>query len=444
MALALLASACGRSSPKTATPSGSTAPPTAASGDFGSLKAVCGPGNAKGATDPGVTDTAISLATMSDPGFAGAPGLDQELFDSADAFVSWCNAAGGILGRKLTLHKRDAALTQVAARMIESCQQPDFMLVGNGEALDATGVQQRVSCHLPEISAYDVSVQAGTAPDTIEPNPNPNNQGNTGGYRALAKADPEAIKHYGMLSSTLASVKAAGNLNRATAEALGYTTVDYEELPSTVDNWRPIIENLKSHGVQVLTTESAAEPMVSMLKAMGDVGYFPKYIMFDYNMYDARLTTETGNVLNQMPAGGGVYISDYIIPFELADQYPATKQYVGLLNQYVHGAKPKALGINSFSGWLLFAEAAKACGSNLTRSCVMDHARATKDWTGAGLHAPAQPASAADSEGHLCFTLLKVSPSGFTVEKDITKPNSGIFNCSPSNSLKLPGFPPKS
>ena len=37
-------------------------------GDFGTLKAVCGPGDAKGATDPGVTDTSINMATMSDPG----------------------------------------------------------------------------------------------------------------------------------------------------------------------------------------------------------------------------------------------------------------------------------------------------------------------------------------------------------------------------------------
>ena len=138
------------------------------------------------------------MATMADPGFTGLPGLDQELFDSADAFVGWCNAAGGILGRKIVLHKRDAALTQVAAKMIESCQAPDFMLVGNGEALDATGVQQRLSCKLPEIAGYDVSAAAGTAPLSIDPIPVPNNMSSLGGaWRALAKFDPAASSSTG-------------------------------------------------------------------------------------------------------------------------------------------------------------------------------------------------------------------------------------------------------
>jgi hypothetical protein len=53
-------------------------------------------------------------------------------------------------------------------------------------------------------------------------------------------------------------------------------------------------------------------------------------------------------------------------PFELASQNPATQDYINNLNQYVHGAKPKQLGIYSTSAWLLFAESAKACGSNLT------------------------------------------------------------------------------
>jgi hypothetical protein len=187
MVAVLVATGCSRSksSNTTATTAaaGGTATTAAASGagDFGTLKDVCGPGDAKGATDPGVTDTSISMATMSDPGYTAVPGLNQELFDAADAFVGWCNAAGGILGRKIVLHKRDAALTQVAAKMIESCQAPDFMLAGNGEALDATGVQQRLSCKLPEIAAYDVSAAAGTAPLSIDPIPVPNNMSNLGG-----------------------------------------------------------------------------------------------------------------------------------------------------------------------------------------------------------------------------------------------------------------------
>ena len=36
-----------------------------------------------------------------------APGLEHEFFDTGDAFVSWCNAAGGINGRQIEFKDYD-------------------------------------------------------------------------------------------------------------------------------------------------------------------------------------------------------------------------------------------------------------------------------------------------------------------------------------------------
>ncbi len=94
LSLALIAAAC--SSHKSSSSATVTTQPAAATsttaagpgpGDFGTLKAVCGPGNASGATDKGVTDTEIRAATMSDPGNTAVPGLDIELFQESQAFV---------------------------------------------------------------------------------------------------------------------------------------------------------------------------------------------------------------------------------------------------------------------------------------------------------------------------------------------------------------------
>ena len=131
MVVALIATGCSRSSGSSKGGGSSTTTPSAGAGDFGTLKDVCGPGNAKGATGLGVTDSTIRVGTMSDPGNTASPGLNQELFDSAVAFVGWCNAAGGIDGRKLQLDQWDAKLTEVSARMIQACAV-DFALVGNG------------------------------------------------------------------------------------------------------------------------------------------------------------------------------------------------------------------------------------------------------------------------------------------------------------------------
>jgi ABC-type branched-subunit amino acid transport system substrate-binding protein len=449
MVAVLVAAGCGRSgSPKstgttvpagTAKTAGGTAAAASGVGDFGTLKSVCGPGNATGATDPGVSNTSINVATMADPGFTGAPGLDQEMFDAADAFVGWCNAAGGILGRKIVLHKRDAALTNVAAKMIEACDAPDFMLVGNGEALDATGVQQRLSCKLPEIAGYDVSAAAGTAPLSVDPIPTPDNMSSLGGaFRALAKFDPSVLPKYGLVNSNQQSVKDSGNRDKAAAAAVGFTVASYQEAPTTIDNYRPFVENLHSAGVQVASFQTSPIQVAGYMKSMADIGYFPKYALLVGNNYDPTLISLAGSALSGFT--GGALIGTYVVPFELAGQYPAVQKYIDLLNQYVGGAKPKSLGINSMSAWLLWAQSAKACGSNLTRDCVMANAAAVKNWTGGGLHAPVNPGNATDP-GSNCFTLVKATPSGFVLVPNITKPNNGIFNCDPANEFALKGFP---
>ncbi|MGI9578049.1 MAG: ABC transporter substrate-binding protein, partial [Microthrixaceae bacterium] len=148
----------------TDTASGETA------GDFGDLSEVCGPGDASGATAQGVTDDEIQVGTISDAGFTGRPGLNQELFDSTEVFVEWCNEAGGINGRQLVAVERDAKLTEYKQRITEACAE-DFMLVGGGGVFDDTGQTERVSCLLPEIPAYQVSPQSRGSDLIVNPLP---------------------------------------------------------------------------------------------------------------------------------------------------------------------------------------------------------------------------------------------------------------------------------
>ncbi|HEX4776400.1 MAG TPA: ABC transporter substrate-binding protein [Acidimicrobiia bacterium] len=440
--LSLLAlGACSRSSSKSSNSNSSTTSGSgsgAAAGDFGTLKNVCGPGSAKGSTAQGVTDTTIRVGTMADPGAQAQPGLDQELFDTADAFVGWCNAAGGVDGRKLQLDKWDSKLTEVAARMIQACQS-DFMLVGNGEALDGTGVQQRTKCNLAEMPAYVVSAEAGTAPQSLQAIPTSNHQSDLGGaYRALKAFDAAATQHYGLISSQFQSIKDSGDRARQAAKQLGFTETYYDEAPLSVDNWRPYAQNVQTKGVQVLSMESSAGPLASLAKSMSDLGSHPKYFIGSANYYDTALIQNAGQAL----AGDWVYVNDYIVPFEMANQNPPTKQFIDILAKYANGAKPKSLGVNAMSAWLLWAKAVKECGSNLTRDCVMKNAGSVKQWDAAGLSAPIQPGNAnSPTEG--CFVLLKATPTGFVVDKQITKPNNGIFNCGSDNQIDLNGFPPK-
>jgi hypothetical protein len=436
--VALVAAGCSRSS-STNNGAAGTAPASAGltSGDFGSLKAVCGPGQATGASAQGVTNTSIDIGTLADPGAAVRPGLDQELFDASTAFSKWCNAAGGILGRKINLHLRDAKLFEVQARMVEACQS-DFMVVGGGTGLDQAGVSTRVGCKLAEIDAYDNSAEATEAPLQVQALPNPIQQQPVGHFRQIGMAFPDAIKHFGILTGDLPGLLTTRDRNIEGAQAVGYVKVDDELYPAAgVDNWRPYVENMKSKGVQVLTYVGEPANMAALEKSMKDVGYYPKAIILEVNHYDNSLWQDAADAIQN------TWVRDYFYPFEEAKNNPATQQFVDIVHKQVPGGKIAALGLNSWTAWLLFAEAAKACGSQLTRQCVLDKAGAMNNWTGGGLHAPTNP-DPSNRQSPSCDLLMKATPTGFVRDQALTKANNGIYMCGPENVIQLKGnYKPK-
>lgn len=422
--------------PGSSTPTTDGSGPTGGAGDFGDLTGVCGPGTASGATDQGVSDNEIVVGTMSDPGNSIVPGLNEELFDAADAFVGWCNEAGGILGRQIVLNKRDAKLLEAGPRMVEACQS-DFMLVGNGVALDDTVVEARNGCGLTEIVAFTVSQRAGRAEGSIAANVNSDWMSHlTGLLRRIKETDPEVLGFFGLLNNQNAALNAQGKRNAQAAVDLGYTQVYYEETPIAVDNWRTYAENIKKAGVQVFSTQNTPENTAAIMRAMADVGYFPKYILVEANHYNPKFLEEAGDTLGQTT----VLINSYLTPFELASQHPATQQYIDLVKQYAD-AEPRAIGVNAFSAWLLWATAARDCGSELTRACVMERAGSVTGWTGGGLHQPDAPKNSAGPNSP-CFLALRASVDGFSVDSGITAADSGLYNCDPANAAQVTGFNP--
>jgi hypothetical protein len=106
-----------------------------------------------------------------------------------------------------------------------------------------------------------------------------------------------------------------------------------------------------------------------------------------------------------------VYVRTVFWPFEEAADNPATQQYIDVVNA-VDG-KVALLGAQSMSSWLLFAQAARDCDldNDLTRSCVLEGAASTTDWTGGGLHAPTNPGS---NEPTPCTIVLQIQDGGFS------------------------------
>jgi hypothetical protein len=145
---------------------------SSSSAKFGTLPSPCGKGKATGSTDTGVTNSTINIAYGDDRGFSGLPGLDQEMGDAVKAMVAWCDAQGGINGRKIVGDYYDAAITNVGSVMTQACKK-DFMLVGQGFALDSLGEQTRLGCNLAAVPGFTVSPQVANAYEMYQATPNP-------------------------------------------------------------------------------------------------------------------------------------------------------------------------------------------------------------------------------------------------------------------------------
>jgi hypothetical protein len=392
-------------------------------GSFGTLEGLCGAGDASGATDRGVTDTEIHLGTMGDPTNTVIPGAGQEAFDIGDAFVEWCNEAGGINGRTLVLTKRDAKLFEVGARMIEACQS-DFMLVGNANPLDEAGVDTRLGCGLAHIPAYVVSAKAATSEKQVVVDSSiPQVQ--VGRFKALAAQYPDAFQAVSFISVDGGGLDSFALRQRDAMESLGYKVVDFQLAPITgVDNWRPYAQNALGNGAKSVITLSP--DITAFVRSMNDVGWKPEVMPLgvqNYNEGTIELAKE-----GVLPP---TYVALTYWPFEAADDSPAMQQAIELI-EGSSDIPPSFAHLQSLNSWLLWAWAAKECGSELTGDCVIENAGSWKDWTGGGIIAPVdtQVGPGLLSE---CFTLLQATPDGYVLVPELTKPNTDIFNCDPSN-----------
>lgn len=434
---ALVAASCSRAADEvetgttTAAAPGATDAPAAgaaAPGDFGDLEAVCGPGDASGATAQGVTDDNIQVGTISDTGFVGRPGLNQELFDSSEVFVSWCNDAGGINGRKLESVQRDAKLTEYKQRITDACQE-DFMLVGGGGVFDDTGQEERLSCLLPDIPAYQVSPDARASDLSVRPLPTAIDELPIGTYQYLEETFPESTDAVGFLTGNVGPTVFVDAQIQEAADELGWTSA-YEAQYNAVGeaSWVPFAEAARSAGVRGLFYTGEPANLASLLQAMADIDYQPDWILGGGNIIDQSFIEQGGDAVR------ATYATTAVVPPFLASENPATQQYLDLYEQYKPDGKSEALlGYNSFSAWLLFATAVKECGSDVTRSCVFEAAQGIGDWTGGGLHAASQPG---ETKYPRCGMVIEATADGFAVPDDFTT-TDGLFACNEDSVLAL-------
>jgi ABC-type branched-subunit amino acid transport system substrate-binding protein len=428
--LTSVASAC-RGDDSAGVSSQTSAPPTTINGasqtKFGDLPSPCGKGDARGATDQGVTDSGIRVGTMSDATASLQPGLNQELWDASKAFVAWCNAQGGINGRPIEDKQYETKLFEAKQRTIEACAR-EFMLVGGGAAFDDEVAPERVKCGLPDVPAFNATIAATKAPGNFNPLPTPFDKLPAGEAFYLAKQHPDSVKKAGLLAPNFPSAVNIATRARRAYEGAGWTFVG-EQLynPAGEANWTGIVSSLRSKGVDALLYAGTYEPLVAFLQSASEQNWKPTILIGTSTIFTPNLVKEAG------AAAEGALSYTNIVPFSDAAPGTATAMYLDLLDKYVKKANHGLLGANSMSAWLLWATAAKACGSELTRKCVTTKVLAVHKWTAGGLHAVSDPGA---GKAPPCFILVEVKngawarahpDKGFDCDDSYVVPTAGAY-----------------
>ncbi len=416
----------GDAGPAATTP-GTSATPAATM--VGTLRPACGAGsNAHGATDKGVTDTAITIGVVSDrSGVIAVPtaGIDG----SVAAFVAFCNRLGGINGRKLVLKHYDSKILNEADAMKQACDDDVFALVGSGSVEDDQGAVTMVNCKLVEVAAYTATYRKGLSPRVFSPVPNPGTEYAVGPGLFVAKQFPDAVKKAAIMWPNLpvGRVQAARQRD-AFEQHAGFHFVYANPTDVLVQNWAPVVSGLKDSGAQWVTDVSTLSEMLHLLQAMNDAGWRPQVIDLGQQYYDPSLPGKPGTE--------GALVLTNTVPFEEAAIHPALQTYLRELKAASPGTPPTTLGVTAFSAGLLFAQAAAALGSNLTREGLISQLKTIKHWDGGGLQLPADPG---DNQGSRCFMYMQVQGNKF-VRYWPKQPTDGTngFDCNEQNNVQMP------
>ena len=352
---------------------------------FGSLSSPCGKGHATGSTDQGVTNTTINIAYGDDRGYSGIPGLDQEMGNAVKDMIAWCDAQGGIDGRKIVGDFYDAAITNVGTVTTQACKK-DFMLVGEGFALDGAAEGSRLGCNLAAVPGFTVAPVVANAYEMYQASPNPADYSPVSSAYQAQKLFGSKTKHAGAYTTTL-STQAASNAKAVqayTATGWKFVNCPFQVNYSGEASYTPFVQKLQSCGAQIVYTDVAPGPVLyGALEAEDQIGYKPIWVE------DSASYTAAFAQWNTAGLGNNTYVRLSYEPLEAAKVVPAVGQYLAIVKKY--GGLSSQLGEQATSSFLLWATQAKACSSDLTRQCMINKLSKVTSWTGGGLNASGNP-----------------------------------------------------
>ncbi|HJM29436.1 MAG: ABC transporter substrate-binding protein [Acidimicrobiales bacterium] len=383
---------------------------------FGDLTWPCNPGDASGNTEQGVTDESILIGGGDDRGYAAALGLNITQTDTLQAFVDKCNSLGGINGRQIEVELYDAKIFEVNNVWLDACPRM-FMMVAEGFAVDGIGEESRVQCELAHIPTYTVSAAAAHGPWMIQPVPNPSDRNPLSMAAYIADTYPDSIGKSGTMYGNFGATIETKDKTLSSYPPLGFEfVINLEYNIVGEDDWTPFVLDLKNAGVEHVYFTGACLPNYQAFRATASVNGFEAIYTTDANFYENSCReANSDGVMDR------TYVRMAFVPFEEREYSKAVSDYLDIME--VAGGEIALLGMQAASAFMLWATAAKACGSELTRECVLSEAEKIEEWSGGGLHVASNPGV---NEPPPCGIVLELV--GDTYER-IFPPEPGTYAC---------------
>ncbi|HEX6310819.1 MAG TPA: ABC transporter substrate-binding protein [Acidimicrobiia bacterium] len=382
----------------------------------------CGPGDASGATDIGVTDSSITIATIQDVGGDLRPGLRKDNQDAIKAFVRYCNKQGGINGRELDLNTYDSKLLEAFDAYEEACAGDNFAIVAEAVIFDDAGLEPINGCGIPTVPAFSTSPVRQESELTYPPSPNPPSLLATGRYEWLQDEFDGVGDRAALLCADTTTTQYSCARAKFAAEEAGFEFVYEGTTEITVANWGPFVDQLRQNDVTYVTMVADETNWAGLQREIAAQG-------LDIEVQDSGGGIYSEEYLEQAgPAAEGTLIALGVTPLEEAKDNPELRRYTRWVKKV--GGEPTALGISGWSAGLMFATAVQSMGSDVTREGLITALQNIHEWDGNGIQALADPGGKQPSG---CFVQLQVTDGEF----ERIFPKNG-FECRPNAIVEVP------
>ena len=366
-------------------------------------------------TDKGVTQTSIKVGLVA--AITGSfRGQFNANIEAVDAYFKMINAEeGGICGRKIQLHKRDdqgnAQQDLTAARELAD-DVGVFAFVGSVSAPDSdTGVASvSKSQKIPDIGfplTYERSGSPYTfgAPGQLAKDMSGEGQSGTKYLNDLYKIKQVAVFWVGeaLVSKANAWVFESSALkNSGNAVKICYLR-ETSVLDNNFENYAASITQAcpASNGALAIYSTMENNSNIKLARAIRSQGVKYAYFSPTFTSYLQEYVRDEGG--NARSETDGSFIAVPQIPFERCGfdskrrptppcSHPELNRYVTALTRYVPGYRaPGSWGGPGWGQAALFVQAAKACGAELTRACVISEIKKINRFSANGFLSPATP-----------------------------------------------------